>query len=493
VTTDEFKPETTGDEIPGPGPERIYRSGLHEVLSMAMPAIIMMASASVMSFVDFLMVAHVGADETAAVSPSGILVFVFVSFFGGILSCTNTFVSQSFAKKRYTDCARYTWQGLYVALAAGVLSLGLWPLAPAVMKGLGHEAALQPLEVSYFRWRLLSIGTMASMNALGGFFQGISRPRITMCAAIVANALNVFANWVLIFGKLGFPALGIEGAALGTVFAAAVQAGILIAVFLSGSRAKTFGTRHAWRFDGSRMMELIRVGTPAGLQWTLDVACWGVFIGIVVGRLGKIPLAASNIAGQMMHLSFMPTIGLGIATTALVGQNIGRGDFAAARARVRTTLAMGMGYMFMMGVIFFVFRHQLVAFVRHKPPEIITLGAQALILAAIFQVFDAMGIIFSSALKGAGDTRFPAIMSVIYGWVLFLPAAVVMTRVYDWGLVGAWSGATIYICALGSTLAWRWKRGKWQSIDIFKRTRPEPGDLAERVTAYEPGEEIAGS
>ncbi|HUU42575.1 MAG TPA: MATE family efflux transporter [Planctomycetota bacterium] len=492
MSTDEFKPETAAEPLPEFVPPRVYRSGLHEVLAMASPAIAMMASASVMQFVDFLMVSSVGKSETAAVSPSGILVFVFISFFGGILSCTNTFVSQSFARRRYADCARYTWQGLYVAAAAGVAALALWPLAPFVMRAMGHAPHLQPLEVSYFRWRLLSIGSMASMSAMGGFFQGISRPRVTMYAAIVANALNIGINYVLIFGKLGFPALGIAGAGMATSLAAGVQVIILLSVFLSGSRARTFGTRGAWRWDAHRAGELLRVGAPAGVQWTLDVACWGIFIGVVVGRLGEDLLAASNIAGQLMHLSFLPTVGLGIATTALVGQNIGRRDFDTARARTRTTLAMGMGYMFLMGVVFFVFRRELVGFIREEP-EIIDMGAQAMILAAFFQTFDAMGIILSSALKGAGDTRFPAMMSILFGWVIFLPASLVMTRVLDWGIVGAWGGATVYICALGVTLYWRWKRNTWEKIDIF-RTKPfRPTEVIDPMTPHEPGEEIAGS
>ena len=125
--------------------------------------------------------------------------------------------------------------------------------------------------------------------------------------------------------------------------------------------------------------------------------------------------------------------------------------------------------------------------------KIVALCANVLILAAIFQVFDAMAIINNSALKGAGDTRFPALVGVCYAWTIFLPLCWVFTRLLDWGVAGAWGGATVYICALGLTLYWRWKRNAWEKIDIFRKKPFEPAELTERVTPYEPGEEITGS
>ena len=492
MSSDEFKPETPAEDVPEFVPETIYRSGLHEVLAMSLPALIGMGSTTVMQFVDFFMVAQVSKEVTAAVSPAGIMVFVFISFFGGVLSCTNTFVSQSFAKKRYANCSRYAWQGIWIGVIGGSFFLMLWPVAPYLFAALGHGEDIAPLETVYFRWRLLSVPAMAVVMTLHGFFQGVSRPKVNMIAAVLANALNILLNWLLIFGKWGFPELGIAGAAIATSISAIVQALILVLVFLLWPLAKQLHSRHEWRWDATRARQLFALGWPAGLNWMLDVACWGVFMALIVGSLGKLPLAASNIAGQIMHLSFMPTMGLRIATTALVGQYVGRKDFATARARTRATLAMGMAYMFVMGLLFFFFRHQLIAWFRPEA-EIVRLGSQALILAAIFQAFDAMCIIYSGALKGAGDTRFPAMMSILYGWLVFLPASLFMTHVVHWGVAGAWGGATIFIMVLGVTLSWRWHHGRWEKIDIFKKKSLEPAELAERVTPYEPGEEITGS
>jgi MATE family multidrug resistance protein len=343
---------------------------------------------------------------------------------------------------------------------------------------------------------------MGAVTAMTGFFQGISRPRISMAAALAANALNIGLNWVLIYGKLGFPAMGVRGAALATAIAASFQAVMLIVIFLSPMYARRYRSREAWRLDWRRLTGLFHIGWAAGVNWTLDVLTWGIFMNWFVGRLGKLPLAASNIAGQFLHLSFMPTVGLGIATTALVGQYIGRRDLAAARKRANTALKLGMAYMFMMGLAFFVFRHQLpLLFLKAgttaeevaNNQQILALCARVLILAAAFQVFDAMAIISTGALKGAGDTRFPMMASVIYGWVVFLPLCWVFTHALGWGVAGAWGGATIYIFAFGLTTLWRWRGKAWETIDIFGKKPFEPATLTEHVTPYEPGEEIAGS
>jgi len=483
-------------------PEDTRPSGVHEILWLAFPIIVAMASSTLMGFVDFWMVSRVGVDEAAAISPAGIIVFTFISFFSGILSCTNTFVSQSFAKREYGECSRYVWQGFYLALLAGVGALLLWPLAPGLFALFRHEAKVQALETAYFQIRLPSVWSMTAVTSMTGFFQGIGRPRLSMYVAIVANALNVFLNWVLIYGNLGSPAMGIFGAGLATSIAAGVQAAILIGLFLSGEYARDYHSRRLWRLDGHRMGRLFHIGWPAGVSWTLDVGTWGIFIVVIVGSLGKTALAASNMAGQILHMSFMPTVGLGIATTVLVGQNIGRRDLARARERARTAILMGMGYMFLMGVAFFVFREQLIGLflgraetVREAATHltIVGLGARILILAAVFQVFDAMGIVASSALKGAGDTRFPALITVIYGLALFLPVCYLFTYVMGLGVVGAWGAATVYICALGLTLLWRWRSRAWESIDIFRKKPFRPEELTERVTPYEPGEEIPGS
>lgn len=449
---------------------------LREVLAMALPIIVAMASNTLMYFADSWMVSRVGTNEIAAVGPAGAWVFVLISFLFGVVTCTSTFVGQGYGAGNYPDCARYAWQGIYVSLILGLPAVFLWQVAPAIFRAIGHGAEVQQREVIYFQIRLLSISAMAITAALASFFQAISRPRIAMVVVIFANVVNVVLNYILIYGKLGFPAMGIGGAAIATVIASWLQAAIMLAVFLSPAFNRKFSSRRSAGWDWHRIGRLFSIGLPAGVNFGLDVASWAVFTNLLIGRLGDIPLAASTIATQIMHLSFMPTVGLSIAITALVGQWIGRKDIPAAKRRTYVALKLGVGWMFVMGILFFLFRAKLIAVFR-PDPEVVQIGSTILIVAAIFQIFDATGIVMSGALKGAGDTRWVAVVTVSYAWLIFLPASYLLAFKAGFGAAGAWVGAAAYIFSLAMTLLWRFHSERWRTIDVFGRAEITPYDL----------------
>jgi len=462
--------------------ERAASNGhaLSEVLSMALPMIVAMASSTIMHFVDSWMVSRVGTAEIAAVAPAGAWVFILISFLIGVLSCTSTFVGQSFGAGHYRDCARYAWQGVYISLVAGGLATLLWPAAPAIFAAVGHGAQVQEREVVYFQIRLFSISGLAMSVALGSFFQAVSRPRIPMVVVIVANLINAGLDYILIFGKLGFDPMGIRGAAIATVIASSLQGLAMLLVFLAPPFDKRFGSLRAARWDWHRMRQLFNIGWAAGVNFSLDVASWSVFTNFLVGRLGKVPLAASNIAAQIMHLSFMPTVGLSMAVTALVGQWIGRKEVAAAKRRTYIALRLAMAYMFTMGVLFLVFRRQLISFFR-TDPDVVAIGSRVLIVAAVFQIFDAISIVTSGALKGAGDTRWVAMFTVSYAWLVFLPMSYLMAFRLNLGAMGAWTGVAVYIFFLSMTLLWRFHSERWRRIDIFGADTVIPSPQQELV------------
>ncbi len=450
---------------PEPKSERPF-AGVREVLSMAGPIMLNMASGTLMHTADFWMISRHSREEMAAASPAGMAVFVFMAFFFGMLSCVNTFVGQSYGAKRFRECSAYTWQALYVALVGGIALLALRFPARGIFALMGHGEAVQMHEVAYFRIRLLSIFPIVAASALGGFFQAVGKPSIPMISALVANGLNVGMNWVLIFGKLGFPEVGLRGAAIATFIASLVGLAILAAVFLGPYHAR-FASRRTWRLDWRRMRQLWRVGWPAGTQSFLDVLSWTIFISIIVGRLGEDVLAASNAVGQITHFAFMPTLGLSIATTALVGRYIGakRRDLAVKRAY--TAIRLGVAYMFTLGAIFMLFPRPLVAVFRDDP-EIVRVGARLLMIAALFQAFDAVAIVTSGALRGAGDTRFTMVVSLLFAWFVFVPSAWFLTYRLGWGAEGAWIAVTLYVLLMAATFLGRFIRGRWKRIDIFR-------------------------
>ncbi len=446
-------------------------AGAREVISMAAPIILNTASGTLMHMADFWMIARHSREEMAAASPAGMTVFVFMAFFFGILSCTNSFVGQSFGARRYGECSAYAWQALYVALVGSVLLLVLWFPARLIFAAVGHGEAVQEYEVTYFRIRLLAVFPMVASAALGNFFQAVGKPSIPMLTALFANVLNVGMNYILIFGKLGFPELGIGGAGIATAVASFIYLAILMAVFLARPYNVRFFSRRTWRFSPERAEKLLKIGWPAGVQSFLEMSSWTFFISVIVGKLGDATLAANNVVVQITHLSFMPTVGLSIATTALVGRYIGAKDPRRAASRAYTAIGMGIAYMFAAGLIFFLFRRPLVTLFRNDR-EIVELGSRLLMIAAIFQAFDAVGIVASGALRGAGDTLFTMIVSVVMAWFVFVPVAWLFTYVLGWGAEGAWIAVTLYVLLMAAVFLGRFIRGRWKEIDIFKEAGP---------------------
>ena len=462
-------------------------SGLREVTLLAVPIIITVGSNTIMSAVDSWFVAQLGRDHIAAVVPASILNSVLVAFFVGVVSCVSTFVGQNYGRGQLNDCSHFAWQGIHVSLIIGAGVLLLWPLTPPIFRFAGHEQSVQSLESVYFRYRLFGVGGAIMSVALGAFFQATGRPIIPMVATVLANIFNFVGDYVLIFGRFGFPQMGITGAAVATNISAWLCALMMLAIFLSKGYKTSYSTWTTWRWDGQKARQFFRVGWPAGLSLGMDAGSWAVFLALIIGKFGTDALAASAIVGQIMMGSFMPTIGLSIAVTALVGQWIGRGNVERAKARYKAALMIGVTYMTVMGVLFVIFRHPLVSLFRSEP-EVVALGGKFLILAAAFQFFDAIGIVTTGALKGAGDTKWPMAAGMVAAWGIFLPLGYFLSTHTSLGVMGAWFGANIYIYLLGAALFWRFVSGGWQKIDLLEKP---PADSLTPLPAAGPAQQPA--
>jgi putative MATE family efflux protein len=257
-----------------------------------------------------------------------------------------------------------------------------------------------------------------------------------MVTGIAANVFNFGSDLLLIFGNLGFPRLGLLGAGISTTLASCVEAAILLTLYLSSREQARFSTR-AWApFEWKKAAQILRIGVAAGATFALDLGSWAIFVGGVIGRLGADALAGNNAATSFMQLSFMPAYGLSIGLTALVGRYIGRGDYRAAKRRAYLGMACACSYMTLMGVVFYIFRRPLIGLFRHEP-AVIAAGSLILTYIPLFQFADAFGIVSAGALKGAGDTRFPAVAQIVFAWLFFLPLVFVLGNPRVGGLRGA--------------------------------------------------------
>jgi MATE family multidrug resistance protein len=228
--------------------------------------------------------------------------------------------------------------------------------------------------------------------------------------------------------------------------------------------------------------QIIRVGWPAGMQFFNDILAWGIFITVLVGYFGEMHRAASAVVMRYLHVSFMPAVGVGIACTALVGRYIGQGRPDIALRRARAGLLLAVAYMGVCGILFYVFRFDLMRAFASVPVEagvpeaarqaeeaqIIAIGSQVFVCAAVFQCFDAVGIVFVGALRGAGDTFWPMVITFAASWALIVGGGCAFVR-YAPGLtsVGPWVAGSLYVIVLGAIMAWRFESGKWRSIHLL--------------------------
>lgn len=462
------------------------RAVVREVWAIAWPTVLTMASYTVMQFVDSLMVSRVGALEVAAQGNGGVWSFAVVAFLFGILTMVNTFVAQNVGAGRPDQAARFGWTALWFSLLAWLfILLPYAAMLPLVFGLMGHEERLVELETDYAR--ILLVGGIVTLagKGLSSFFFGIHRPGVVAMSAILGNVANVGLNFVLIYGEEGLPefglpgipgtpALGVAGAAIATVCGTAVELVIPISIFLSNRYHREFATRSTWRPSLSALRDLVRVGWPNGLQFGNELICWAIFMSVLVGTFGSVHMVAGWSVLRYMHLSFMPTVGFATATTALVGRCIGEGRPDAAARRAHVAVAMAMVYMTVCAALMFAFRGPLVAIFAdgqgdpELAAEVVAIGSTLMICAAVFQTFDALGIVYAGALRGAGDTLVPGAVTVGLSWAVIVGFGWWLTENAP-GLasLGPWIASAAYIIVLGVFLAFRFEGGEWRKIRLL--------------------------
>ena len=451
--------------------------GFGEVLRLSWPASLTMLNTTMLKFVDGLMVSFVGPAPFSAQFMGGMVAFVPESFAMGILTVVNTYVSQNLGAGRLRQTGLYAWAGLAIAMAFACLIAPLALVARPLFVLFHHAPDVTALEAMYFRYMVLSVLVTLPTRVLEQFFFGIHRPRIVLVASLLANGTNVLINYTLIFGKFGFPAMGLEGAAIGSVISWVLQFALLLIVFLAGPLRRKYATGLSRAVRLRHCLDLIRVGWPAGVQLCNDIASWTLFQGALIGPMGTEHMAASTAAMRYMGISFMPAVGIGVAATAIIGRHIGQGRADLARRRAHAAMLSAMVYMGVCGVLFTLFRHDLVRFFVHVDPEqiahaetIVKIGTRILVCAAVFQLFDAVGIVYVGALRGAGDTRWPMAVTIALSWGIVVGGgAAAVLLLPGLASLGPWIAASLYVVVLGAVMGWRFESGAWRKIDLLGR------------------------
>lgn len=444
---------------------------MRELSRVAYPLILSTASSIIMQFINRVFLAHYNTDALAACVPAGILSFTFLCFFMGTATYTNAFVSQYHGGGKAASVSVAVWQGVWLALASGLLLVLMTPLGLYIIDHSGHPEAVRALERPYFAI-LNYFSCFPVLNtALAAFFIGRGKTKVPMAVNMAGSALCVFMSWLLIFGAGPVPALGIKGAGLAAAAGQILMTGLYLRLIFSAYNRRRFRTARLVGVHRAMFSRLVKYGAPNGVGFFLDIASFGVFI-FIIGGMDKVSLAASNIIASINMIAFMPVIGLGLATLTLVGKYIGMKKpdvserVAYNAAKLAGVYALGLGVLFVAVPGLFINIFDSGNSVEYA--LIIAASRPLMKVLAVFVFFDAISIIFSDALRGAGDTRFQMLGASACAWFLFVPGVWYIVYRAGGGLIHAWVWGGFYVFMLASVFALRFNSGRWRAINILK-------------------------
>jgi multidrug resistance protein, MATE family len=446
---------------------------LVELLLLAAPTVAQMASYTLMQFADRIMLAKVGDLEAAAAGTAGIAFFSVLGFGFGVLLVVNTLASQAFGRGDNRAAGQYLWQGIWFGLIFGLITLVLYPTAEQFFLLMRHEPRMAAIEADYLRIVALG-GTLKLVQvAMSQFLLGLHRPTIVLIGAVGGVVANLFFNWLLIYGNWGFPALGVAGAAWGTNAAVVVELIVMGLYVFRPAFARLYNTFDA-AIHADKLRMLLRIGLPAGFQLICDIVAWMIFMNVIMASFGTAALSANSFAFTYMHVCFMPAIGVGGAVTALVGKYIGMGRHDLAARRAHLGFFVCAIYMVLAGVTLFAFRYPLIGLFT-ADPEITRIGATLMLFVALYQIFDAMFVIYVGALRGAGDTLVPAVVQAILVWsIVVAGGALVVNFAPHYGVTAPWTLATLFGALLGLFLLTRFLKGGWKKINLHQEEQQSP-------------------
>ena len=425
------------------------------MLALAVPVVMAELGWITMGIVDTLMVGRLGPEAIGAVG-IGTSLFMAVGVFAmGLLLGLDTLVAQSYGANRLDECHRWLAHGVVLALALWVPVTGLLFLLDASLDRWGLDPAVLPLTLDYFEVVIWSLLPLLLYAAFRRYLQATGSVRPVMMALVAANVVNAAVNWVLIFGNLGAPELGVAGAAWATVFSRVFMAAWLLWAIVAREWSRTPGLFETpLRIEASWLRRLCALGFPAAMQITLEV---GVFAAAtaLAGRLAPSALAAHQIALNVVGLTFMVPYGLSSAGAVRVGHAVGRADPAGAGRAGWTALLFGVVFMACAAAVFVTLGRPIIAAFT-SDPSVVRTGVALLAIAAVFQLFDGLQGVATGILRGLGDTRTPMLWNLAAHWFIGLPLGYTLCFAAGLGIAGLWWGLSLglIICGIALLAAW---------------------------------------
>lgn len=447
-------------------------AGYRQLLKVAFPLIVSSGSTSLMLFIDRMLLSWYSNEAIAATLPAGLLHWTLICPFFGMAMYTSTFVAQYTGAKRPERVGASIWQGLYLCIVGSVALPALSPLADSFFALVGHAPRIQEMESSYFKILCFCSFFFLTNAVLSSFYAGRGKAWTIVWINFLAMFLNTLFDYAWIFGNWGFPELGIKGAGYATLASSGVGSLIYFFLVLSRANDSAYATKSAWRFEFDLIRRMVKYGFPAGIHFFLDVIGFTIFI-MLIGRLGVAESAATNIAHQIHLLGLLPLVGLGIANTILVGQYQGAKQSHLAEKATYSSIQLATFYN-IVAACSYVFLPLLFIgpffLARQEPPseELLQIITNLLKFIALFTFFDALVILTSGTLKGAGDTKFVMRTLTITSVTLVIIPTVLIVEVYRLPLYYAWSILAVNQICLSVIFLLRFRSGRWKDNQVIE-------------------------
>ncbi len=439
-----------------------WKHELRVMVALAVPVVLSEFGWMAQGVVDTIMVGRLGPAAIGAVA-LGNAVYYTPSLFGiGLLLGLDTLVAQAYGRKDHDECHRWLAQGVYLACIVTVPIMLLVALASFGFTRFGITPQVAAPTGGYLR--LLNLGTLPLLlyGATRRYLQGVGEVRVITLTYVFANLLNWFGDWVLIYGKLGAPALGINGSAISTNASRVLMAVMLLGFAWRYERGRGHPLFRHWAGPAvERLQALVRLGAPAAGQIILEVGAWNLAT-VSAGWLTPVALATHTIALNYASMSYMAPLGVSAAAAIGVGHAIGAGDPARARRAGWLAIGLGVSFMLLAAVAFLLAPVPLIALYT-RDPRVLAVGPRLLWIAAAFQIFDGIQTVSTGALRGLGETRIPMLANLVGYWVLGLPLGLALCFWLGWGIYGLWIGLTLALIVIAVTLIFRWRRDSARS------------------------------
>lgn len=450
---------------------RLWTSDVRATLSLALPLIAMNLSQVAINATDVIMMGWLGPEALAAGALGSNLYFAMMIFGIGLVTAASPLAAAELGRRRHAvrevrrTIRQAIWAGATLCLPFWFV---LWNTEP-ILVSLGQEPALAALAADYTRalqWALLPAFVYVVLRI---FISALERPRWAFVISFLAIPVNAFANWCLMFGNLGAPALGLQGAGLGSVLTGIFMLSALgLVVSLNRRFRRYYIIGRFWRADWARYRDIWRLGLPIGMTLAFEVLVFNAAV-LLMGLFGASALAAHSIALQIAAISFMIPLGFSQAVTVRVGLAHGAGDRDAITRAGWVPLVMGVGFMAVMALVMILFPQTLIgAFLDstiEANAEVIRLAIAFLAIAALFQVFDGAQVIAAGMLRGLQDTRVPMIYAGVGYWVIGLSSSVLLAFPLKLEGVGIWLGLAAGLAAVSLLMIRRWLRRTRLGLD----------------------------